>query len=70
MPVHHVDVDPVGAGFGNRLDLAAKGGEIRRQDGGGDADRLLRHGGLRFPDVLVLPSPCAGKDWPGMNPAS
>jgi hypothetical protein len=31
VPVHHVEMNPVGAGFDNRLDLVAKSGEIGRQ---------------------------------------
>ena len=32
MAVHHVEMDPVGAGGIDRADLFAKPGEIRRQD--------------------------------------
>ena len=41
--VHHVDMNPVGARRRHRLDLLAEGGEVGRQDGGRNADRLLRH---------------------------
>ncbi len=37
MPVHDVDVQPVGLGP-DPVDLDAEGGEIGRQDRGGDAD--------------------------------
>ena len=35
--VHHVEVDPVGAGGDHILDLVTQTGEVGRQDGGGDA---------------------------------
>ena len=43
MAVHHVDMDPVGAGGVDRAHLLAQPGEIGGEDRGGDADRLL-HG--------------------------
>ena len=43
MAVHHVDMDPVGAGLVDRADLLAEPGEIGGEDRGRDADRLL-HG--------------------------
>ena len=43
---------------------APQGGEIGRQDRGGDADGLL-HGTIRYRDASVLPSPCGGRDGPG-----
>ena len=36
MAVHHVDVDPVGAGLVDRADLLAEPGEIGGQDRRGD----------------------------------
>ena len=43
MAVHHVDMDPVGAGRVDRAHLLAQPREIGGEDRGGDADRLL-HG--------------------------
>ena len=46
MPVHHVDVDPVGAGRFHRAHLLAELGEIGGKDRGGDKQRthrILRH---------------------------
>ena len=43
MAVHHVDMDPVGAGRVDRPHLLAQTGEIGGEDRRGDADRLL-HG--------------------------
>ena len=48
MAVHHVDMDPVRPGRVDRAHLLAQPGEIRRQDGGGNADRLL-HGRILTP---------------------
>ena len=45
MPVHHVDMDVVGAGRVDRAHLLAQPGEIGREDGGRDADRM-GHGKL------------------------
>src|SRR3546814_2095743 len=45
MAVHHVDMDPVGAGLVNGTDFLAQAREIGGEDGGGDADGLL-HGGI------------------------
>ena len=36
MAVHHVDMDPVGAGLVDRANLLAEPGEICREDGRGD----------------------------------
>ena len=44
MAVHHVDMDPVGAGRVDRAHLLAQPREIGGEDRGRDADRLL-HGG-------------------------
>jgi hypothetical protein len=46
MSVHHVDVDPVGAGGLDRAHLLAELGEVGGQDRRGD-DKLLRHVFLR-----------------------
>ena len=43
MAVHHIDMDPVGAGRVDRANLLAQPGEIGGEDGRGDADGLL-HG--------------------------
>jgi hypothetical protein len=34
MPVHHVDMDPVGSGFVDRADFLAEPGEIGGEDRG------------------------------------
>ena len=39
MAVHHVDVDPVGAGGVDGADLLAELGEVRGENGGGDEER-------------------------------
>ena len=44
--VHHVEVDPVGAGREHRVDFVTETGEVGRQDGGGD-DGVL-HGALLY----------------------
>ena len=36
MAVHHVDVDPVGAGFVDRAHFLAELGEVGGEDGGSD----------------------------------
>src|SRR5690606_7303667 len=51
MPVHHVDMDVIGAGFGNGHHLGAQPGEIGRQDRGGDADGAGGHGGTSLRGV-------------------
>lgn len=43
MPVHHVDMDPVGAGRLDGADLFAEAREVRRQDGGRDQERAVLH---------------------------
>ena len=52
MPVHHVEMDPVGAGRVDGADFFAQFGEIRRQDRGRDDEgtrrKLLGH--VRFPE--------------------
>ena len=54
MPVHHVEMDPVGAGRVHGADFFAQLGEIRRQDrrrdDQGTRRKLLRH--VRFPKTL------------------
>ena len=52
MPVHHVEMDPVGAGRIDRADLFAQPGEIRRQDRGRDDEGAWREwlGHVRFPE--------------------
>jgi hypothetical protein len=35
VPVHHVHVNPIGAGLFDRRDFLAKTGEVRRQNTGG-----------------------------------
>ncbi|MNN86455.1 hypothetical protein D3C81_2038790 [compost metagenome] len=47
MVVHHVEVDPVGAGLGHAADFLAQAGEVGGQDGGGDAEGGLGHDGAR-----------------------
>jgi hypothetical protein len=46
MAVHHVDVDPVGAGLVDRAHFLAEPGEIGGQDRGGD-ERGMAHGPIR-----------------------
>ena len=41
MVVHHVEVDPVGAGGDHVAHLLAQAGEVGGEDGGGDADRCV-----------------------------
>ena len=52
MPVHHVEMDPVGAGLIDRADFLAQFGEIGGQDRGCDDEgtrrKLLGH--VRFPE--------------------
>jgi hypothetical protein len=43
MVVHHVEVNPVGAGGDDIANFLAEPGEVGRQNAGGDAK--LRHGG-------------------------
>ncbi len=62
MAVHHVDMDPVGARRVDGADLLAEPGEIGREDGGGDADRLLH------PRTLTLPE-SRGKEGRRLIPA-
>ena len=50
MAVHHVDVDPVGAGLVDRAHFLAQPGEIGREDRGGDADGLLHAWVLTLPE--------------------
>ena len=50
MAVHHVDMDPVGARRVDGADLLAEPGEIGREDGGGDTDRLLHARTLTLPE--------------------
>ena len=42
MPVHHVDMDPIGAGGLHRADFLAQLGEIRGQDGWRDKERAAQ----------------------------
>ena len=46
VPVHHVEMDPVGTGLVDLAHLLAQPREIGGQDGGCDQDRLA-HGLLR-----------------------
>ena len=46
MPVHHIDMDPVGAGRVHGAHFLAEAREIGGEDGGGDADRLLHRPSL------------------------
>jgi hypothetical protein len=62
MPVHHVDVDPVGARLVDGAHLLAEPGELGREDGGGDADGLLHAGTLTLPESR-------GKESPRLIPA-
>ena len=48
MPVHHVDMDPIGALRLDGLDLLTEVGEIGREDGGGDLDGTVEGHGLRL----------------------
>ncbi len=48
MPVHHVDMDPVGARLVDRAHLLAEPREIGRQDRRGDDD-VSGHGSLSLP---------------------
>jgi hypothetical protein len=42
MPVHHIDMHPIGALILDGADLAAEIGEIRRQDRGSDLDGAIK----------------------------
>ncbi len=46
VPVHHVEMDPVRAGFIDRAHFLAELGEVGGKDGGGDAERA--HDGARY----------------------
>ncbi len=41
MPVHHIDMDPIGALGFDRADLGAEIGEIGRENRGGNLDRTV-----------------------------
>ncbi len=44
MSVHHIEMDPVGAGSVDRLDLLAEAGEIGGEDRGRDFEGLIHSG--------------------------
>ena len=69
MAIHHIDMDPVGAGGVDRADLLAQPREIGGEDGRRDADRLLhgidpnmprescgKEGGAIYPRLSALES--------------
>ena len=71
MVVHHVDMDPVGAGRRHRFDSRAERREIGRQDGGRDADGLLRHGSLsQVPGRVGASQPLRRKGLAGKLPSA
>ena len=55
VPVHHVDVDPVGTRLLERNHLLSEAAEVRRQDRGGDQQAQLTVG-----TVIVS---CESKSW-------
>ncbi len=48
MAIHHIEVDPVSACFGDGFDFLAKAREIRSENGRGDERVARGHGG--FPE--------------------
>jgi hypothetical protein len=50
VPVHHVDVDVVGAGLGHPAHLLAQTGKVGGENGGSDPDGLLH--GRREPRLV------------------
>src|SRR5690606_5307543 len=56
MPVHHVDMDEVGAGSVDCLNLFAQPGEIGRKDRGGDEDGAC-HGAFLANVALAIHRP-------------
>ena len=76
MAVHHIDMDPVGAGFVDGAHLLAEPGEIGREDGGGDADGLLHARTLTLPEsrgkerARLIPALLGVAPASGVRPAS
>ena len=52
MPVHHIDVDPVGTGFVDGTNLFAQLGKVSREDGRGND-----HGSTHIDPITVGPDP-------------
>jgi hypothetical protein len=62
MAVHHVDMDEIRAGLFDRFHLRSQAGEIRRENGGRDADRSC-HGATLLRDSGRAHKPLVfGKD--------
>src|SRR5215472_12880317 len=55
MPVHHVEMDPVGPGRIDRVDLLAKPGKIRREDRWRDNEGTWGKGHGRLPARFECP---------------
>ena len=65
MAVHHVDMDPVGAGRVDRPHLLAQPGEVGREDRGGDADGLLHRR-----DPNIRPESRGKEEAPDLSPVN